>query len=230
MVGFSLFHGAHNFFLLGLPFVPLSLLFFFGVLVVGAIKKMRFSWAEWLLLLALLLSFSLLFIPYRYWEHFDVVFLCGPGSHGNEFLMDAAADGDLGLVKTLLAQGYDINHESAGGVTPLSAAVTGGKQELVRFVLSKGANVNAASNHVGETPLIDAAYTGNLEIVKLLLAHGAEPCVTDREGINALRMAQKYRRQAVIDYLSAHYNCPPPPPLPPSACANESAATCVEVH
>jgi hypothetical protein len=33
MVGFAMFHGAHNFFLLGLPFLPFGALFTIGVLI-----------------------------------------------------------------------------------------------------------------------------------------------------------------------------------------------------
>jgi hypothetical protein len=96
-------------------------------------------------------SLSLHPVPYPWWEHFDVA-ICGPGSHGSQFLNDAAVYGDLRLVKNMIAKGYDLDHESQGGVTPLSAAVMGGKQEVVRFVLSRGAKVNAHSK-VGGRPL-----------------------------------------------------------------------------
>jgi hypothetical protein len=229
MVGFSIAHGSHNLILFTVLFVPLSLVWLVATLILGLFRKFRFSNQEWSLLVVAAASLSLLPIPYPWWERFDVA-ICGPGSHGSQFLNDAAVYGDLRLVRNLVAKRYDVNHESEGGVTPLSAGVMGGKQEVVRFVLSKGANVNAHSSLAGQTPLMDAAETGNLEMLKLLLDHGAEPCATNRDGVNALGVAQKYRRQAAVEYLSAHYNCPPAPPPPPSTCANETSATCVEVH
>jgi hypothetical protein len=227
MVGFSLMHGGHNLLLLSIPVVLLGLAWLVGAVVFGLVKKLRFSRNEWILLLAMAASFSLLLVPYPAWEHFDVV-VFGPGSHGNEFLDDAAYHGDLRLVKRLLAQGSNANLESGGGVTPLSAAVVGGKEDIIAFLLTKGANVNAHHRLSGETPLIAAAEMGQMGSLKLLLARGAEPCATNRKGANALGMAQKYHHQEIADYLSGHFHCPPPPP--PPSCRDQSPDTCVEVH
>jgi len=47
MVGFSMAHGGHSFFLLGLLFLPFGAFFFLVALVFGAVKRLRFSLREW---------------------------------------------------------------------------------------------------------------------------------------------------------------------------------------
>jgi hypothetical protein len=229
MVGFALFHGAYPIFLIGLVFVPLLFIWTMAALIFGGFHKLRFSWGEWTLLAASVAGLALLAIPYDAWQHFDVL-VCGPGRYGNSFLNDAAAAGDLGLVKHLLAGGYAPNAESSGGTTPLSAAAVGNQPQVVEFLISKGADVNYANALGAETPLMAAAEMGHLSIVKLLLAHGADPCALNRDQHNAQGLAKKYHHQEIADYLGSHSNCPPPPAPPPLSCANQAPETCIEVH
>src|SRR5260370_17509621 len=94
MVGVSMAHGGHSFFLLGLLFLPFGALFFLVALVFGAVKRLRFSLREWVLMAALLVSFSFLFVPYRVWEHLDMT-ACSSGPLGDAFLLEAAPLGDV---------------------------------------------------------------------------------------------------------------------------------------
>jgi hypothetical protein len=229
MIGFALVHEAPSLLLLGIAAVLLVWLWFLTATIALLTRKCRFSGTDWLVFLLMFVVSALLFVPYAAWEHFDVA-VCGPGSHGQQFLEDAAFHGDLRLVKVLLAEGHVAKLESAGGGSALSSAVGGGKAKVVTFLLVEGANVNAHSDSSGETPLMVAAYTGNLEMLQLLLAHGAEPCATNREGENAVRLALRNHRQTIADYLNAHYRCPAPPPPPPTSCAEKSAGACIEVH
>ncbi|XP_065904061.1 26S proteasome non-ATPase regulatory subunit 10-like [Dysidea avara] len=54
--------------------------------------------------------------------------------------------------------------------TPLHVAVRSGKEEIVKFLIEKGANVNARS--LGSTPLHVAVTNGREEIVKFLIEKG----------------------------------------------------------
>lgn len=230
MVGFAMVHGAHNFFLLGLPFLPFGGLFAIVMLVFGAAKKFRFRPREWMLLAALLVSLSLLFVPYSTWERLDMKF-CSSGPLGDAALQDAARTGNLNLVKKLVAQGHNVNRDSGSGDTPLSSAVKGRNVDVVAFLISRGANVNAPNSLGGKTPLMEAANSGDTEMLKLLLAQGADPCAIDTNWNqeNAQRIAERKHHQSAAEYLATHSHCSLPPP-PPTTCANESAATCVEVH
>jgi hypothetical protein len=223
-----MFHGGHNFFLLGLPFLPFGGLFSIGMLICGTAKNFRFSPREWMLLATLLVSLSLLFVPYRAWEHFDMT-VCSSDALGDAFLLDTARTGDLELVTRLVAEGHNVNRDSGSEDTPLSSAVKGRKLEVVAFLSYQGANVNAWNSLSDETPLMKAAYSGDTEILMLLLAQGADPCTINKHNEIAQLIAEKNHNQEFASYLATHFHGSLPPPLPTS-CANESVATCVEVH
>jgi ankyrin repeat protein len=80
----------------------------------------------------------------------------------------------------MLDAGADINVSSAWG-TPLHFALVKGDTdgdtdvEFVKFLLSKGANVNAQTENFGETPLIRAVATReSLELIDILINAGAD--------------------------------------------------------
>ena len=89
-------------------------------------------------------------------------------------LCDAVRSGDLQAVKEQLANGVDINAEdSEFGVTALSWAALLDNTEIAKFLIAKGADINAKSRD-GSTPLHSAAFLGHTEIAELLIQKGAE--------------------------------------------------------
>ncbi|MEN9447624.1 MAG: hypothetical protein RJA25_914 [Bacteroidota bacterium] len=60
--------------------------------------------------------------------------------------------------------------------------------DLVKFLISEGANVNEA-NEFGDTPLSTACYCGHTEIAKLLIMHEADIHAADDRGITVLHNA-----------------------------------------
>lgn len=87
-------------------------------------------------------------------------------------LFAAAAQGRLGKLETLLAQGADANGKTPAGRTPLMLAAANGNAGVVRALLVYGADVNLADAR-GVTALMDAVTFGRAEVVKLLLDAGA---------------------------------------------------------
>lgn len=101
-------------------------------------------------------------------------------------LMRAALAGDVELAKLLLAHGADPAIKSKDRETTLMAACGTGfingyhrqrtsaeRLELVKLLVEKGQDVNAADNY-GITPLMVAANLGDIEIVKYLISKGAD--------------------------------------------------------
>lgn len=89
-------------------------------------------------------------------------------------LCDAIRSGDLQAVKEQLANGVDINAEdSEFGVTALSWAALLDNTEIAKFLIAKGADINAKSRD-GSTPLHSAAFLGHTEIAELLIQKGAK--------------------------------------------------------
>jgi len=79
-------------------------------------------------------------------------------------------------VKTLLAEGCDINEFDDFGKTALHYAADEEHLDLVRYLLQAGANVNAADERwIGNTPLTNVAGSCSLELARLLIDAGADP-------------------------------------------------------
>ncbi len=85
----------------------------------------------------------------------------------NAQLIQAAYDGDLQTVQTLLADGAEVNARNNRGVTALIMAAMEGHTEVAKFLLEKGADINAKSNN-GLTALVAARSRGYTDIVQLL--------------------------------------------------------------
>lgn len=207
MVGFAMMHGALPFILIaGFIGLPFGLLWVAVSLVLLIRRRFRVPVVDWIPMILLLLLTALLFTPYVAWEEF-MVRIAGPGSHGSDFLVQAAAQDKRRFVTFLLRKGYDINYEDRGGTTPLSGASVGGHEEMVSFLVSKGADVNRKNRVTGGTPLMAAAGMGQLGAAKVLLKNGADPCATNKEGHTAEGLAKKYRHGDIAEYLSSRFQC-----------------------
>jgi len=95
-------------------------------------------------------------------------------------LMVAAYGGHENVVKLLLLRGANVNRTSAKGAAIFWAFDhdSGNNPELIRLLVSHGANVNNGRNYRGQTPLMAAASKEHIEIVRLLLDLGAEKSLT----------------------------------------------------
>ncbi|MEI6972243.1 MAG: ankyrin repeat domain-containing protein [bacterium] len=117
---------------------------------------------------------------------------------------DAVDADDIGRIQRLIRRGYDVNEEESNGYTPIMWAVgSTGRLEIVKILLTNGANVNVVAQG-GETPLLIASYYGNMEIIGLLLAKGADTNVKDKKGRTPLSFAVLMGRKEQEDLLRAH--------------------------
>jgi ankyrin repeat protein len=89
----------------------------------------------------------------------------------------------------------NINYE-----TPLAVAVKAGQPLAVRFLLDRGADVNALDNRRA-TPLLAAAAAGQAEIVSQLLQAGAKTDIIDIVGETALSYAVRSKKPEVVKTL-----------------------------
>lgn len=101
-------------------------------------------------------------------------------------LQEAAEAGDPAVVKYLVEEcGLDLNQGVASNWygSPLFAATMWGNVEVVRYLIAKGADINAPSageyHHGGYSPLAIALRYGRVECARLLLKAGADPDVKD---------------------------------------------------
>jgi hypothetical protein len=224
MVGFAMMHGAVPFFLVaGLIGIPGSMLWIIGSLVLLLRRRFRVPLTHWIPAVGLVTVVVLFFIPYGIWEEITIR-AAGPGSHGNDFVVQAAGEGNQRLVTYLLRRGSDINYEDAGRTTALSGAAVEGQVKMIRYLVSEGANVNRKNGLSSQSPLMAAAEMGKRDSVSTLLDSGADPCATDGEGHNAAGLAKKHGHADIAEYLSSRFDCQEKLIDP---CTDPSVSVCV---
>ncbi|KAI2656903.1 Ankyrin repeat and SOCS box protein 5 [Labeo rohita] len=89
-------------------------------------------------------------------------------------LHDAASQGRLLALKTLIAQGHSVNVLTIDHVSPLHEACIGNHVACARVLIDAGANVNVTTID-GVTPLFNSCSAGSLECLELLLQSDARP-------------------------------------------------------
>ena len=117
-------------------------------------------------------------------------------------LVKAAELGKINEVAKLLNKKADINYShrfmSDGiepGRTPLSAAVVVGNAEVVKFLITRKANVDLAEDVGGETALHCAAVVGNVSMIELLMSKGARHDVRSKFECTPLHSAAYHGRR-----------------------------------
>lgn len=84
-----------------------------------------------------------------------------------------AENEDAAKVRSLIAEGANVNTKGFFGITALIHASRKGHIEIVKILLDKGADVNAKDND-GNTALTEASRKGYIEIVQFLKKAGAK--------------------------------------------------------
>uniref|UniRef100_A0A0R3S3B5 Notch n=1 Tax=Elaeophora elaphi TaxID=1147741 RepID=A0A0R3S3B5_9BILA len=107
-------------------------------------------------------------------------------------LIDAGAD--------INCTGNHTNGETYKGRTALHYAVMQSNQELARYLVERGANLNI-QDHMGQTPLFLAASQGHVEMVHLLVTAGARRCIPDNMDQTPEEIASHKEYAEVIQYF-----------------------------
>lgn len=118
-------------------------------------------------------------------------------------LFEAAAVGDLNRVRELVeADPSLVNAFAHDGFQPLGLAAFFTHPEIVRYLLSKGAQVNsAARNSMKVMPLHSAASRRHYEICKLLLDAGADVNARQAHGWTPLHQAAHHGDIELMELL-----------------------------
>lgn len=121
-------------------------------------------------------------------------------------LFEACAVGKFDTASLLIFQNPgSINTYSEDGFTPLGLACYFGHEELARFLVMKGADVNIASkNGFNVFPIHSAVAANNIKISKMLLNAGAYPNVCQKAGMAPLHTAAQLGNIELIILLLEH--------------------------
>ncbi|XP_068591659.1 ankyrin repeat and SOCS box protein 11 [Cebidichthys violaceus] len=146
-------------------------------------------------------------------------------------LHDAAYQGRLLQLRSLIVQGFHVDTLTMDRVSPLHEACLGGHYACAKFLLDNGANVETVSTD-GATPLFNSCSSGSAACVRLLLQHSASIHTHYQLASPIHEAAKKGHRECLELLLSygAHIDMELPVVGTPlySACMARAAA-CVEV-
>lgn len=119
------------------------------------------------------------------------VLLAGMASRAEaQVVADAATSGDVEQVRSLLAQGADVNDAQGDGMTALHWAAERGDVRLAELVLSAGADLEAGTRIGAYTPLHIASKGAHMAVVERLLEAGADANArTTNSGSTPLHLA-----------------------------------------
>ena len=107
---------------------------------------------------------------------------------------------DITITELLIEKGADIEAKDDDGINALVYASTYNNEEMVKFLLEKGADANTVceieNEHIdiSPTPLMNAAYRGNTNIINMLLENGADINYTTDYGMTALMYAASFNQ------------------------------------
>ncbi|KAL3282471.1 hypothetical protein HHI36_005654, partial [Cryptolaemus montrouzieri] len=127
--------------------------------------------------------------------------VCAKDIYGRTALDAAFWNGDERLILALLEKTKNINISTNNREdSPLHLAAELCSPDLVKWLLRKGADVNA-KKYRGKTPLHVAALRGNASITEILIDFGADYNNRDEEGETPLLIASRHGNEEVVSIL-----------------------------
>ena len=121
--------------------------------------------------------------------------------------IEAAEDGETGILRNLERAGIDLGDSDASGFTPLLAAVRSGNESTIEFLMERNEvveNINAFTALEKETPLSAALRERDFELASMLIEAGAEVDVDIKRGRPFVIDAIEKQDAEMIDFLFSH--------------------------
>ena len=108
------------------------------------------------------------------------------------------------LIEVLLEHGCNIKEIDEDGLSAIDIAIKFKREDVIKFCVEKGMNVNETHRQSGITPIVLAACFNNTSIAQLLLDYGAEINVKDNNGMSAKDYAKKLGQKKMLAFLNEH--------------------------
>ena len=110
----------------------------------------------------------------------------------------AASDGNMQQVKALIDNGINaVNEQDINGYSAIHAAASYGHEELIKYLISIGANVNLRDND-GDTPILICEEP---EIFLLLKSYGADTTTVNNMGEKKKKKMVEDENDMMIRFL-----------------------------
>ena len=140
-----------------------------------------------------------------------------PANRGYTAIHEAASHGLIKILRTLLTKStnyspsgckstnqMNLELEDYGGVTPLYMAVCADDADVIKMLISFGANVDKMTKTKPETALHVAANKGLFSAVEALVQGNANTCVLNERGMFPIHLACEQDHYEVVEYLIKH--------------------------
>jgi ankyrin repeat protein len=122
------------------------------------------------------------------------------GEWGSTALLWAARNCHLKMARLLMDKGAEVGRPGGEGDTPLMVSARENCQTLVRWLVAKGAAVEAVREYDGATALIEAVSAGSIDVADYLIKNGANLKARDRLGRSMLSLSA-----ASANFLEVRY-------------------------
>ena len=121
-----------------------------------------------------------------------------------ESVAAATKRGDLEKLRSLLAQGADVDSALGDGMTGLHWAARGGNADIAELLITSGANLEATTRIGANTPLHVAAKAGRGHVVATLVEAGSDANAITTTGAAPLHFAAASGSVAAVVALLQH--------------------------
>ncbi|KAI2800575.1 Palmitoyltransferase zdhhc13 [Blomia tropicalis] len=119
-------------------------------------------------------------------------------------MVHASQYGQLELIQKLVEIDHlDVNVRDPENVTMLHWVAINNRLDVAKYLIAKGAIIDAIGGDLRSTPLHWATRQGQLTMIVLLLQHRADPLILDGDGYNCLHLAAQCGHTSIIAYLVA---------------------------
>lgn len=116
-------------------------------------------------------------------------------------LHSVVAKGDFDAARKLVEQGADVEaKDPSTGASVLHYAVMRGNPHILKWLLSRGVDVNSRTKN-GTTPLHTAVVYNRYEVAEMLLNRGADVEARSTSGATPLAIAAAAKNRGIADLL-----------------------------
>jgi len=120
-------------------------------------------------------------------------------------IADASMRNDIAQVRSLVADGAEVNAAHGDGMTGLHWAAENGNSEIASILLESGADVEAVTRLGAYRPLHLAARKGHVSVIQLLLDASGDAAVESTTGkVTPLHFAAASGKAAAVEALINH--------------------------
>jgi len=114
----------------------------------------------------------------------------------DDALLKAAKNRNINLLRKLIADGADVNHQNFNGETTLHIAASMGNMQMVQYLINQGANINARTG-TQWMPIHHAMRFGHANVANYLISHNAALTQKTLDGFTALDFAKKSKNPQI---------------------------------